>query len=98
CLLACLLILPAFAQTPSADNQLDASECLFTVMAAINAGGYDAEIDSLSNNPLRKAVRDYLAAQNLPVIFELKRFVRDHKQADPAADLSQYVSFALSVD
>ena len=31
-------------------------------------------------------------------MFELKRFVRDHKQQDPAADLSQYISYALSVD
>jgi tetratricopeptide (TPR) repeat protein len=97
-LFAFLLILPAFAQKPAADTQLDGNECLFTVMAAINAAGYDAEVDSLSNNPLRKAVRDYLATQNIPSLFELKRFVRDHKQADPAADLSQYISYALSVD
>ena len=98
--LAVLLLLARFAcaQNPTTDNQLDANECLFTVMAAINAAGYDAEVDSLSNNPLRKAVRDYLAAQDIPVVRELKRFVRDHKQADPAAELSQYVSYALSVD
>lgn len=100
-ILAALLIVPsgrAQPQKPSSDNQLDGNEGLFTVMAAINAAGYDAEIDSLSNNPLRKAVRDYLAARDIPVLGELKRFVRDHKQSDPAADLSQYVSYALSVD
>lgn len=89
-------ILPAFSQTPG--NQLDASESIFTVLAAINAAGYDAEIDSLSNNPFRKIVRDEVAARNLEVVTELKRFVRDHKQANPADELSQYISYALSVD
>lgn len=88
----------AQAPKPSSNNQLDSNECLFTVMAAINAAGYDDEIDSLSNHPLRKAVRDYLAARNIAVLPELQRFVRDHRQSDPGADLSQYVSYALSVD
>jgi tetratricopeptide (TPR) repeat protein len=79
-------------------NQLDANETLFTVLAAINAAGYDAEIDSLSNSPVRKAVREYLAAQKLDCLFDLKRFVREHKQKDPYADLSQYISYALAVN
>ncbi|HVO99709.1 MAG TPA: hypothetical protein VMT15_16670 [Bryobacteraceae bacterium] len=98
---AALLILPlgqVLAQKPSSDNQLDGNECLFTVMAAINAAGYDDQVDSLSNNPARKAVRDYLAARDIPVLGDLKRFVRDHRERDPAAELSQYVSYALSVD
>jgi tetratricopeptide (TPR) repeat protein len=93
-----LAALPALPQTAQPENQLDGNEALFTVMAAINAAGYDTEIDSPSNNPLRRAIRQQLAGQKLESVFELKRFVRDHKQADPAADLSQYISFALSVD
>lgn len=93
-----LLTVSALAQTPAPGNQLDANESIFTVLAAINAAGYDAEIDSLSNSPMRKAIRDQIAAQNLDVVRELKRFVRDHKQANPADDLSQYISYALSVD
>src|SRR5580658_4068214 len=50
----------AFAQRPQL-GQLDASPTLFTVMAAVNAMGYDAQIDSTNNHPLRKAVRDELA-------------------------------------
>ncbi len=102
--LACLLILaaPAFPQAPKPanqpDNQLDANEVLFTVLAAINAAGYDAEIDSVSNSPERKAVREYLASQNLECLSELKRFVRDHKQKDPSAELSQYISYALAIN
>src|SRR6185295_1498973 len=40
-------------------------------------------------------VRDYLAHQNLQSLIPLKRFVRDHKPRNPAAELSQYISFAL---
>jgi tetratricopeptide (TPR) repeat protein len=93
-----LAALPALAQNFKPENQLDGNEVLFTVLAAINAAGYDADLDSLSNSPTRKAVRDYLATQKIDCLFDLKRFVKEHKQRDPAADLSQYISFALSVD
>ena len=79
-------------------GQLDASESLFTVLAAINAAGYDADIDSTANNPLREAVRRELAAKNIPCLPELKRFFEAHRQRDWAAELSQYVSFGLLVD
>lgn len=90
--------LPALPQVAKSDSQLDGNECVFTVLAAINAAGYDAEIDSPSNNPLRRAIREHLAGQKIDSLFELKRFVRDHKQKDPTADLSQYLSYAISVD
>jgi tetratricopeptide (TPR) repeat protein len=102
---AVLLIFAASSAFPQAqkpanqpDNQLDSNEALFTVLAAINAAGYDAEIDSPSNSPMRKVVREYLAAQKLDCLFDLKRFVREHQQKDPAAQLSQYISFALAVN
>ena len=79
-------------------GQLDASETIFAVLAAINAAGYDAEADSPMNHPLRKAVRDYLKAQDLPVVDELRGFVRAHRQKDAGAELSQYISYALVVN
>jgi hypothetical protein len=45
-----LLTMAAFSQTLKPENQLDGNETLFTVLAAINAAGYDAEIDSVSKN------------------------------------------------
>ena len=80
---------------PEPYNQLDSSETLFYVLAAINAAGYDEEAGSSTNNPLRGRVREYLAKQNLESLLPLKRFVRDHKLRNPAADLGQYISFAL---
>jgi tetratricopeptide (TPR) repeat protein len=80
---------------PEPYNQLDSNETLFYVLAAINAAGYDEQADSSTNNPLRGRVREYLAKQNLESLTPLKRFVRDHKLRSPAADLGQYISFAL---
>ena len=80
------------------ENQLDGSEALFTVLAAINAAGYDANLESNANSPVRKLVRDALANKRLESVYELKKFMAEHHQADPEAELSQYISFALSVD
>ncbi len=89
----------AASPVPAADRgQLDADPALFTVMAAINAAGYDADLASPANHPLRRAVRDYLKTQNIPVLPELKLFFAAHKLPDPAANLSQYVSYGLSID
>jgi tetratricopeptide (TPR) repeat protein len=95
-LLAAALLAPiAGAAEP---GQLDASPSLFSVLAAINAAGYDAEIDSPSNHPFREVVRRELAARDVPCRQELKQFFAEHRQKDWTAELSQYVSFALSVD
>lgn len=85
------------AQPGPRDPQLDGSKTLFTVMAAINAAGYDADLDSTANSPLRKQIRDIIAAKHLASVEALKKFVADHRQDDPEADLNQYVSFALSL-
>jgi len=96
---ACLL--PGQQRKPAQQAQqgeLDASPALFTVMAAINIAGYDAELDSPANHPLRKQVRAALLRKNLPITDELKRFFGNHRQKDPTAELSQYISFALASD
>ncbi|MGH9661189.1 MAG: hypothetical protein ACRD96_21760 [Bryobacteraceae bacterium] len=89
------VLAPVFA---AEQGQLDGSPSLFSVLAAINAAGYDADINSTANHPAREAVRRHLAARRLPVVEELKKFFAAHKQANATAELSQYVSFALSVD
>jgi tetratricopeptide (TPR) repeat protein len=89
-----LLILPAAAQ----QAQLDVNPVLFNVLTAINAAGYDADVDSPSNHPLRTRVRREIAARNLSTVGELKRFFEAHRKRDWTAELSQYISFALSVD
>jgi tetratricopeptide (TPR) repeat protein len=77
--------------------QLGASESLFAVLAAANAGGYDEGIGLPDNSPLRQQLLGYLAGQNIAVLPELKRFYRKHMLKNGLQDLSQYISYALSV-
>ena len=79
-------------------NQLDSNEALFTVLAAINAAGYDDQIDAASTHVFRHTLRTQLAARNLDSVFELKRFFRDHKLADPNGELSRYISYGLLIN
>lgn len=92
-------ILPwALAAQPNAPGGLDASKSLFAVLAAINAAGYDAEADSPSNHPLRAITRQVVIGRKPPILKRLREFYAAHRTGDPTADLSQYISFALSVD
>jgi tetratricopeptide (TPR) repeat protein len=81
--------------------QLDANENLFYVLAAINAAGYDEGINLPDNSPLRAQLREYFSKQNISCLNDLKLFYRRH-MAKPGSyagvqDLSQYISWALSV-
>ncbi len=96
-ILSILLVGSAHAQG-GAQGQLDASPALFSVLAALNQAGYDAEIQSTSNSAVRHLVRKALASRDIPSLAELKRFVRDHRQENDTALLSLYISFALCVD
>lgn len=77
-------------------GQLDASPTLFTVMAAINAAGYDDGIDLPTSHPLRKSIREELAKRNLSSLPALKDFYAKHRKRTDAAELGQYISFALT--
>jgi tetratricopeptide (TPR) repeat protein len=92
-----LAVLAAYTCTVHAEDatQLDGNPTLFSVMAALNAAGFDADAGSAANHPLRAAVREHLQAKNLPSVARIRNFVAAHKKKDPAADLAQYVSFAL---
>jgi tetratricopeptide (TPR) repeat protein len=79
-------------------GQLDASQPLFAVLTALNAAGYDAELDSPSNHPLRAKMRDYIAAKKPPVLAELKTFYQNHRRDTDAATLSSYISYALVLE
>jgi len=87
----------------AADNPpkvaLETSETLFTVLTAINACGYDAELNI--SHPLRAEVRGEVAkvveASNEAAETEklMCQFYQDHQQPDAARTLAQYVSLAL---
>jgi tetratricopeptide (TPR) repeat protein len=77
-------------------GQLDASPTLFTVMAALNAAGYDAGLTSHDVHPLRAAVRAELAKRNIPSLAAIKEFVEKNRRRSEGEELSQYISFALT--
>ncbi len=83
----------------AADNLvLDANENLFYVLVAINAAGYDEGIKLPDNSPLRQKIREFVEQANPAVLPELKRFFAANGHRKTAAqDLSQYISWALSV-
>jgi len=81
---------------------LDTSETLFTVLAAINACGYDEGLNVSS--PLRLQLRTEVAKadQTFDQAKEetqlLCKFYQDHLQRDPSRTLAQYVSLALFLE
>lgn len=95
------LALAGVSAAQSSKATLDVSETLFSVAAAMNACGYDAELrdsdvvrqhvraeiaEAVGKSDVARATRD-----------EMCRFYRDHQQPDSARDLAQYVSLALNV-
>jgi tetratricopeptide (TPR) repeat protein len=76
-------------------GQLDASPTLFTVMAALNAAGYNADLDSPNNHPLREQIRQALAKQNIPSLAAIKNFVAQHRKQNDTDELAQYISYGL---
>ena len=68
---------------------------LFTVLAAINAAGYDVGAGRPELAPMRDAVRRELAAKDIPSLPALRDFYRDHQLYDASRDVGQYISLAL---
>jgi tetratricopeptide (TPR) repeat protein len=83
------------AQPRGGEGQLDASETLFTVLAAINAAGYDADLESPASHPFRKTLREEIARRNPPSLAKIREFYVEHRQEDAVWELRQYVSFGL---
>jgi tetratricopeptide (TPR) repeat protein len=78
---------------------LETNEALFAVMLSLNQCGLDSETDASTD--LRRQIRSEVqgivqsSAEAIRARDELCNFVKAQKQADPARELSQYVSLAL---
>lgn len=81
---------------------LDNSETLFAVLTAVNACGYDQELDN--SDRLRAQVRTEVARAisssqaAAAVTQEVCQFYKEHQQVDLSRELAQYVSLALYLD
>jgi tetratricopeptide (TPR) repeat protein len=88
--------LSAHAQQQEGNVILEPSEQVFCVMAALNAGGYDAGLGLPTGDNTREEARKYLAELAAPVAKRLENFCSEHRvEGDLGADLGQYVSLAL---
>jgi tetratricopeptide (TPR) repeat protein len=87
--------LPAAARAAD-QGSIDASPSLFTVMAAINAAGYKADLSSPNNHPIRNQIQTELAKRQIPSLPALREFFEKHRKRTDSQELSQYISYALS--
>lgn len=79
---------------------LETSEPLFDLAAALNACGYDADLENSA--PVRKAIRDEIN-QSLAAATPAARdhrdalcgYIREHRLADSGLNLAQYISLSL---
>jgi len=97
---AILALLPPVCLAQNAPKvALDTSETLFTILASMNACGYDQELNA--SDPVRKQIRgemvraahdsdDALETTNL-----MCQYYHEHVRPDPSRDLAQYISLAL---
>src|SRR3954452_7991143 len=88
---------PPSVGADTGENGFGVSLTLFSTLAAINAAGYDAGLDSPLNEryKVRTQIREELAKLKTPSLTELKSFYTAHKRPSEAADLGQYISFAM---
>ncbi len=81
---------------------LDNSASVFTVVAGMNACGFDEDLST--SLPLRSQIREEIKANvqksisAQDALSQLCAFYNDHHQATATRDLAQYVSLALNLD
>jgi len=95
--LACLALLTAgLASAAPEQGTLDYNPVLFTVMAAFDVA--KATPQNMPADPLRAAVRQEILKRNPACLKDMRSWFFQHRKDDPAADLGQYVSWALAID
>ena len=98
-MLCAALALPAWSQQPPRMS-VETSQGLFSVLAAINACGYDADLSQ--SIPLRVQIRGEVlkAVQSQEAQSALRNmcaFYEDHQQDNVSRTLSNYVSLGLNL-
>jgi tetratricopeptide (TPR) repeat protein len=95
-LLTILVLSSASAQTTNATIQPDLR--LFTMMAALNAAGFDVEVASSQYHPVRETVRKYAKEVDPELIGRMKDFYNSRKGAQTDdAQLPKYISLAVNL-
>jgi tetratricopeptide (TPR) repeat protein len=98
--LCALFTLQALAQQPPRIS-VESSQALFSVMAAINACGYDADL--AQSVPLRRQIRTEVlnaahSQQAQSALRNMCGFYEDHQQENASHTLSNYVSLGINME
>ena len=93
------MALAAAAQQPTSKATLDASETVFSTLAAIGHCGYAGNAgDELRRQVLQEVAKSVAASEEAKTDSrELCQFYIDHRQPDSARELAQYVSLAVNM-
>ena len=86
---------PKWQAAPATTITVDGSEAMFTVMCALFASGFEADVNATNWSPMRAQLRDRLQHQEGPAVEVLRNFYKQHELADPGAMLSRYIWFGL---
>ena len=91
------LVSPLVSRAQQSGNViLDSNEQIFSVLAALDAAGYDPGAGMGTGNKARDEVSAFLAKKNPSILPDLRKFFDGHRVTNnPGADLGQYVSLAL---
>ncbi len=85
------------AQNANSSASLERNLRIFTVVAALNAAGFDVELAS-DYHPVRRQVREELESLDPGLVARLEAFFEEHRADGPEEDeLSRYVALALSL-
>jgi tetratricopeptide (TPR) repeat protein len=94
--------LPSARAAENTNISLDTSETLFSVLAAINACGYDDGLDAsdLARAQVRSEVAKTVANSEdaADATSALCDYYKEHQPQDPSRQLSQYISLALYLE
>jgi len=86
---------PKMQAAPATNVTVDGSEAMFTVMCALLASGFEADVNATNWSPMRAQLRDRLQHQEGPAVEVMRTFYKQHELADPGAMLSRYIWFGL---
>jgi hypothetical protein len=86
---------PRWQAAPATTVTVDGSEAMFTVMCALLASGFEADVNATNWSPMRAQLRERLQHQEGPAVEVMRTYYKQHELADPGAMLSRYIWFGL---
>ncbi len=84
-------------QEPHRTVAVETRPQLFAVLCALDAAGFDSEMDTTNESPGRIQLRRAMLGLQGPAVDALRKYYNEHALADSGATFSRFVSFGLAV-